>query len=73
MRHLADLRLAFGRDNDRARKALSKLVSELVLRRQGDRLMAEVRGNLRGLMDLDDVVDNAGAGRGFVPNRKAGL
>lgn len=35
-RHLTDLKATLGRDNDRARKALSKLVSQVVLRRHGD-------------------------------------
>jgi hypothetical protein len=70
MRHLADLRIAFGRDNDRARSALRKLVSQVVLRRHGDRIMAEVTGNLKALLDLDEVVENDGAGRGIssLPN-----
>jgi len=61
MKHLADLRVAFGRDNDRARSALRKLVSQVVLRHHGDRLMAEVTGNLKFLLDLD-AVENDGAG-----------
>jgi hypothetical protein len=62
MKHLAVLRVAFGRDNERARSALRKLVSQVVLRRHGDRLMAEVTGNLKSLLDLD-AVENDGAGR----------
>src|SRR5262249_47340780 len=54
MKHLADLRIAFGRDNDRARSALRKLVSQVVLRRHGDRLMAEVTGNIKDLIAIDD-------------------
>jgi hypothetical protein len=70
MRYLADLRIAFGQDHDRARSVLRKLVSQVVLRRHGDRLMAEVTGNLRALLDIDDVVENDGAGRGIssLPN-----
>src|SRR5262249_53910933 len=54
MKHLADLRIAFGRENDRARSALRKLVSQVVLRRHGDRLMAEVTGNIKDLIAIDD-------------------
>lgn len=64
MKHLADLRVTFGRDSDRARSTLRKLVSQVVLRRHGDRLMAEVTGNLNKLLDLD-AVENDGAGRGI--------
>jgi hypothetical protein len=70
-RYMTDLRATFGRDNDRARKALSKLVDQVVLRRHGDRLMAEVRGNLKGLLDLEESFGNAGAGRGIFALPKA--
>ena len=70
MRHLADLRIAFGRDNVRGTSAPRKLVSQVVLRCHGDRLMAEVTGNLKDLLDLDEGVENDGAGRGIssLPN-----
>jgi hypothetical protein len=61
-RHMTDLRATLGRDNDRARRALSKLVSQVVLRRNGDRLMAEVQGNLKALLDLGERFGNIGAG-----------
>lgn len=64
-RHMTDLKATLGRDNDRARKALSKLVSQVVLRRHGDRLMAEVQGNLKALLDLDESFGNDGAGSPF--------
>jgi hypothetical protein len=64
---MADLRATLGRNNDRARKALSKLVSQVVLRRNGDRLMAEVQGNLKALLDLGERFGNVGAGRGILP------
>jgi hypothetical protein len=61
-RHITDLKATLGRDNARARKALSRLVNQVVLRRHGDRLMAEVQGNLKALLDLDERFGNAGAG-----------
>ena len=63
---MTDLRATLGRDNDRARKALSKLVSQVVLRRNGDRPMAEVQGNVKALLDLDERFGNVGAGRGIL-------
>ena len=33
--------------------------------------MAEVRGNLKGLLDLDEHLRNVGAGRGFSFERRA--
>jgi hypothetical protein len=62
-RHLTDLTATLGRDNDRARMALSRLVDQVVQQRHGDRLMAEVTGNLKSLLDLDESFGEDGAGR----------
>ncbi len=62
--YLKDLRGTLSRDTDKARSLLAKMVGQVTLRRSGDHLVAELRGNLNGLLDLDDC-DNSGAGRGI--------
>jgi hypothetical protein len=51
------------RDNASARHILAKLIGEVILRRHGDRLVAEFQGNLQGILDLS--CDSSGAGRGI--------
>jgi len=67
--YLKDLKGTLGKDTDKARSLLAKMVGQVTLRRSGDRLVAELRGNLNGLLDLDDC-DKSGAGRGIssLPN-----
>lgn len=64
-RYLVDLRGTLGRDTDRARSLLAKMVGQITLKRDGDRLIAELRGNLPALLELDEGLDNPGAGRGI--------
>ncbi len=52
-----------GKDTDRARGLLAKLIGHITLRRRDDRLVAEVRGNLPGLLGLEGVCGKYGAGR----------
>lgn len=47
-------------DTDTARALIGKLVGTVPLKRSGDRLIGEVRGNLSGLLDL--AVANDGSG-----------
>lgn len=56
-----------GKDTDRARALLAKMVGKVILRRDGDRLIGEVKGNLPGLLDLEgeESFGSGGAGRGF--------
>jgi len=54
-----------GRDTERARSLLAKLVGPITLRRDGHRLVAELRGNLPALLELDDELYNRGAGSRF--------
>ena len=61
-RYVKDLRSILGRDTDRARSMLSRLLGDVTLRPDKRGLVAEVRGNL-GLL-LEDVPSN-GAGRGI--------
>ena len=63
--HLKDLRGTLDHDTERARNLLAKLVGHITLRRNGDRVVAEMRGNLPGLLEIDERLDNSGAGRGI--------
>ena len=72
-RYLADLRATLESDIGGARQLLGRGVERIVLRRGDDgRLWAEVRGNLAGLLNLEDaeLVAGVGAGRGIssLPN-----
>jgi len=68
--YLADLKGSLGRDTERARGLLAKLVGQITLKRDGDRLVAELRGNLPAILELEDELYNRGAGRGIssLPN-----
>ncbi len=63
---LRDLRGTLGTDPDYARGLLVKLIDSITLRKEGDRLFADVRGNITGLLGLDSEYDNHGAGRGIL-------
>lgn len=63
--YLRDLKGTLGRDTERARTLLAKLIGHVTLRRDGERLVAELRGNLPGLLGIDEGLDNPGAGRGI--------
>ena len=54
-KYLKDLKGTLGRDPDRARQLLATLLGPIVLHREGDHMMAEVRGNLRGLLELEEA------------------
>ncbi len=49
-----DLKGSLGRDTERARSLLAKLIGQVTLRRDGQRLVAELQGNLSGLLELDN-------------------
>jgi hypothetical protein len=57
-------------DPDNARALITKLIGKITLRRKDGHLWAEMRGNVTGLLEVDDQVGNAGAGRGIssLPN-----
>jgi hypothetical protein len=68
-RYVADLRETLAGDVDEARRLLVKGFDRIVLRRDEDgRLWAEVRGNLGGLLNLEDaeLVARVGAGSPFL-------
>jgi hypothetical protein len=44
--YLSDLKRSLGRDTERSRSLLANLVGQITLRKDGDRLVAELRGNL---------------------------
>ncbi|HKV45895.1 MAG TPA: hypothetical protein VJT32_14660 [bacterium] len=60
-RYLKDLRGTLETDTDRARRLLTKMLGKVTLRRDGARLLADVKGNLPGLLDVE-VFGRAGAG-----------
>jgi site-specific DNA recombinase len=65
-RYLEDLRAAVGRNTDQARRLLARGLDQIILRQEGPHLVAEVRGNLAGLLRLEDTgFDSVGAGRGI--------
>ena len=67
-RYLTDLRATLEGDIDEARRLLNRGFARIVLRRdEGGRLWPEVRGNLAGLLNLEDsdMVARVGAGRGI--------
>jgi DNA invertase Pin-like site-specific DNA recombinase len=69
--YLCQLRQTMNNDQEHARGLLAKLIGPVTLRRQGTHLVAEVQGNLEGLLGLDDPREanpgggNRGAGRGI--------
>jgi len=62
-RYLRELKQVLNRDNTRARHILATLIGEVILHRHGDRIVADLRGNLRGILDLS--CDSSGAGSGI--------
>lgn len=60
--YLRDLRAVLGRDTERARNLLQRLLGDVVLRADQYGLIAELRGNLNATVD----VDSDGAGRGIL-------
>ncbi len=69
--YLADLKESLGRDTERARGLLAKLVGQITLKKDGDRLVAELRGNLPAILELEEELYNRGAGRGILFERQA--
>jgi hypothetical protein len=63
--YLRDLKGTLDGDPDQARALVAKLVGTITLRQKNDRLWAEMQGNLAGLLEIDEQVGNAGAGRGI--------
>lgn len=62
-RYLKDLRGSLGRDPERARELLAKLLMPITLRREGNRLIAEMKGNLPALLEMDgEALYNRGSG-----------
>lgn len=53
IRYLTDLRTSLRRDPERARGLLGKLLGPITLRRDGDKLVAEMRGNLPALLEVE--------------------
>ncbi|HKV45403.1 MAG TPA: hypothetical protein VJT32_12150 [bacterium] len=52
---LRDLKGSLETDPDAAQALLARLIGPITLRREGRRLMAETRGNLLGLLSIDDL------------------
>lgn len=62
---LQDLKGTVDTDPDHARALIAKLIGKITLRVKDGHLRAEMRGNVAGLLAVDDQVGNAGAGRGI--------
>jgi site-specific DNA recombinase len=65
--YLVDLRRTLAINVDAARALLARGFDRIVLRRDGPHLWAEVRGNLAGILQLNEgeLLARAGAGRGI--------
>ena len=53
-RYLEDLRGALKTDTGHARRLLAKMLGKAILGRDGPRLLADIKGNLLGLLDMDE-------------------
>ena len=60
-RYVRDLRSVLGRDTERARTMLVRLLREVVVRPDGDGLVAELQGNVTAAAGFETT----GAGRGI--------
>ncbi len=67
--YLEDLKGSLGRDTDRARSLLAKLIGRVTLRRKGQGLVVELQGNLLGLLELDNQPLHKGGSGGWVYSR----
>ncbi|MDR7419065.1 MAG: hypothetical protein QN178_09155 [Armatimonadota bacterium] len=64
--YLHDLRKTLGRDTERARMILSRLVGQVTLQSVKDGLVAEVRANVSGILNAQEFrYCQNGAGRGI--------
>jgi hypothetical protein len=70
---LRDLKATFDTDPDHARVLLSRLIGEVTLRRQGAQLIAELQGNLVGLLEMEDQVGNLVPGGRHKRSRGCGM
>jgi len=62
-RYLHDLRATFGTNVDAARNLLALALDKIVLRAEGDCVVANFCGNLTAVLSLEpDVLDCVGAG-----------
>jgi hypothetical protein len=52
--YLSDLKESLGRHNERGRSLLANLVDPISPKRDGDRMVAELRGNLPAMLELED-------------------
>ena len=65
-RYLRDLRATLEMNVDQARRLLALAVDKIVLVREGRLLVAEITGNLAGVLTLDhSMFGSVGAGRGI--------
>ena len=70
LRQLDDLHGALEHDIDRARAILRQLLGDIILQPMAEGLVAELQGNVQGLLALDQKalgVGNLVAGAGFEP------
>ncbi len=65
--YLKDLRGSLNRNPEGARELLAKLLGPITLRREGDKLVAELKGNLHALLEMDrgEALYNCGAAGGI--------
>ncbi len=75
-RHLDALQNALERDTDQARAILRRVLGDIVLRPSSEGLVAELRGNVRGLLTLSEQTPMfltlvAGAGFAHLPTMEA--
>ncbi len=64
-KYLGELRATLNHNAERARELLAQLLGPITLRPMGDKLIAELKGNLPALLEMDEALYNCGAGRGI--------
>ena len=65
----SDVKATLETNTDEARRLLSLLVGPIILQKQGKSLMAELRGNRKGWLEIAGVVDNVVPEEGLEPPR----
>jgi len=65
-RYLHDLNATLSTNMDEARRMLRLALDKIVLRQDGQHLVAEITGNYAGILNLGECVSSIGAGRGIL-------
>jgi len=69
--YLRDLQRVVGKEPDRARVIVQKLIGEVTMEPNNKGLEAVLRGNLASVLNLEEKYCTTGAGRGILFERRA--